>query len=159
MCNRFTHRTYVSFSPDLVKFLTLSTTEVYQDPYQNKYTEEISFKMPILPKDKFLIWPLEIEEDLWGQLGDLKIDIPRKSNTMAKFKRFIENMPNDTQYESIISFNLRHREITGAYQYNFTYKFMKTSDIKLGSWSPVIIRRLGFFNIELNYETEQGEIT
>lgn len=154
-----THRTYFSFSPDLVKFLTLTTTEVYQDPYQNKFTDEISFKMPILPKDKFLIWPLEIEEDLWVQFGDLKIDIPRKSNTMVKFERFIGNMSNNTQYESIISFNLRHREIIGAYQYNFTYKFMKTSDIKLISWSPAIIRMLGFSNIALNYETKQGEIT
>ena len=75
-----TLRTCFTFSQDLVEFLSLSESDVYQAPSINYYHDDLAFVKPLLPCEKYIIWPEDLTDELWVKIDDTKFDIPKTSN-------------------------------------------------------------------------------
>ena len=153
-------RTCFTFSPDLAKFLSLSKMDVYQAPGINVYVEEVAYVKPLLPQEKFIIWSEDLAEELWAKINDIKIRIPKTSNTIEKFISAIVNLTKGTAYEKYVSFEFTFKETATSCEYYMTYKCAETtkfwSDIIL-QWSPAIIRIVGMKESKLSYEHSKGE--
>jgi len=105
-----TLRTCFSFSRDLVKFLSLPETDIYQAPDTSYiFVGEIAYVKPLPPKEKFTIWSEDLNEELWAKINDIKIHIPKTSNTIEKFTSAIVNLTKATVYEKDVSFKFTYQ--------------------------------------------------
>ena len=156
-----TLRTHFSFSLDLVKFLSLPEMDIYQAHDTSYYfVGEITYVKPIPPMEKFTIWPEDLTEELWAKINDIKIHIPKTSNTMEKFTSAIVNLTKGTAYEKEVSFKFTYQETATSYEYYVAYKSAETTkfwfDVIL-QWSPAIIRIVGMKEGKLSYDYSKGE--
>src|SRR5271156_3681645 len=84
-------RSAINYSYDLREFLSIKKVEIWQSPDINYFTEENTCTKPILPIDKFMIWPSDVEEDLWAQVNNHRFLLGRSNNTIVLFSSFIES--------------------------------------------------------------------
>ena len=117
------HRVNILFSKHLQRFLSLKVTDIFQSPYHAHFVQELKYIKPTLPKEQYILWTSDTqEEDLWLQLNDLKISIPKTSNTIEKFASTLATITNGTPYENVVTFAFSYRNYTEKYTYVLSYK-------------------------------------
>jgi hypothetical protein len=134
-----TARACITFSKDLVDFLSLSVPEVYQNPYRMIETQSISYKKPKLPCEHYIIWPDDITEELWVSIEGEKIEIPKTSNTIEKLKSTFENLKS-SKYRSV-SFSFEYEET--KVEYRVLIIFVCPSYCKDVVYSPALLKIMG----------------
>ena len=150
-------RTCFTFSPDLGKFLSLPKMDVFQAPGINVYAEEVAYVKPLLPQEKFIIWSEDLTTELWVKIDDVKIDIPKTSNTMEKFTSFMLNLTKGTVYEKLVSFEFRYEDKAKEYLYYVGYKCTEACKPMKLEWSKGIYGIAELRDKVLTYEYSKGE--
>src|SRR5271156_6841489 len=151
-----TARTAINYSYDLREFLSLKKVEIWQSPDINYFTEENTCTKPILPIDKFIIWPSDVEEDLWVQVNGYRFLLDRSNNTIAFFSSFIESFTSlQAEMYAMVRFKLSYTETDRAYEYDLSLSYCNPHcnnhnviDIK---WSPLLKRMLGLTDQRLDF--------
>src|SRR5271167_2046583 len=144
-------RTSLIFSPDLAEFLTVQ--DAYQPPDRPYYYKmNIAYTKPILPKDRVVIWPDNMEEELWVQLGDLKIDVPKTTNSIKKLELYFKNLTTGTKYEHLFNFRLIPTEKAEHYDFRLSIEFLQEfPETVYVHFSPALRQVLHFGYLALEY--------